>query len=300
MNIEITLPEHFLEAEVRNGYEISEKMKRIWAVELDLTAQLDRVCKKYGLQYFLDGGTLLGAVREKGFIPWDDDIDVVMWREDYDQLLEIGASEFEFPYFLQSAYSDTEYLRGHAQLRNSTTTGISPAEKAAVSFNQGIFIDIFPIDRFSKAEAFNVLRNKGMGAVRRMLTPVYYHVPPQKTLRSALRRMYTGGMRAVGFERWYRLFELFARKEGAGSKDVGLLTFYEKLEECPRMPEFCYESAVEVPFEFLMLPAPIGYDKVLRNYYGDDYMTPQKAPSWHSGMIYDPDVPYTEYLKKLE
>ena len=78
-----------LKEEVRDGFTVSTKRKRIWNVELNLLLKLDEVCKKNDLRYFLDSGTLLGAVRHHGFIPWDDDLDVVMLREDYDKLIQL-------------------------------------------------------------------------------------------------------------------------------------------------------------------------------------------------------------------
>ena len=77
-------------------------------VELDLLAEFDRVCRKHGLTYFVDSGTLLGAVRHKGFIPWDDDIDLIMQREDYERLVQIAAQEFQHPYF----FSDSLFRPG--------------------------------------------------------------------------------------------------------------------------------------------------------------------------------------------
>ena len=86
VELEIKLPEGFLEEEVIDGVKVDRKTKEIWAVEMDLYFQLRRVCEKYGLKYFADGGTLLGAVRHKGFIPWDDDMDFAMKRDDYEKL----------------------------------------------------------------------------------------------------------------------------------------------------------------------------------------------------------------------
>ena len=149
VDLNINLPEGFLNEEVRCGYTVTRQRKEIWAVELDLLAEFDRVCRKYDLKYCADGGTLLGAVRHQGYIPWDDDLDVAMLRRDFEKLNEIAPKEFKKPYFWQTEETDPGSARGHAQLRNSDTTSIIALEykhQRHNNFNQGIFIDIFPFD----------------------------------------------------------------------------------------------------------------------------------------------------------
>ena len=147
IDINLTLPDGYLEAEERDGYLVSKETKEIWAVELDLLNEFIRVCDKYQIKYYADGGTILGAVRHGGFIPWDDDIDLVMKRGEFNRLNKIASSEFKYPYFWQTEETDPGSFRGHAQLRNSLTTGILKAEADyKYKFNQGIFIDVFPMD----------------------------------------------------------------------------------------------------------------------------------------------------------
>ena len=92
------------EEETRQNYLISKEMKQVWACELDLLKKLLQVCEKYNLKCWADAGTLIGAIRDHGFIPWDDDIDVAMLREDYDKLVSIADKEFAHPYFFQTIY----------------------------------------------------------------------------------------------------------------------------------------------------------------------------------------------------
>ena len=127
-----------IEAEVRDEYYVSEKQKKIWNVQLELLQKLKEVCLKYDIKFFLIWGTLLGSIRHKGFIPWDDDMDVALARSEYERLCLIAREEFKDPFFLQTAETDQEYFIGYARLRMSSTTGIIK-ENYSRNYNNGIY-----------------------------------------------------------------------------------------------------------------------------------------------------------------
>ena len=83
----------YFEDEVRDGFFVPSEIKRAWAAELEVLSEIDKICKKHKIQYFADWGTLLATVRHEGFIPWDDDLDIVMKREDYRRFMEIAQTE---------------------------------------------------------------------------------------------------------------------------------------------------------------------------------------------------------------
>lgn len=127
--------------------------------ELEILKEFIRVCKELNLKYFLDSGTLLGCVRHGGFIPWDDDIDVSMPREDYEILLEKGQDILNKKYFLQTYKTEFEYTNTFAKIRNSETTFIESTVQN-LNINHGVYIDIFPFDGYNSKDKIHNIRFK--------------------------------------------------------------------------------------------------------------------------------------------
>jgi len=129
-----------------------KSLKEAQNIMFEILKEFDRICKKHNLVYWLDFGTLLGAYRHKGFIPWDDDLDVGMPREDYDKFLEISKKELNSNYFLQTKESDKNYLNFFAKIRDRNSTFIDAWEKDKdIKYHQGVYIDIFPSMRVTKS-----------------------------------------------------------------------------------------------------------------------------------------------------
>lgn len=133
-------------------------MHQVWAVEQEILDVIDNVCKKNSLRYSLFYGTLLGAVRHKGFIPWDDDIDIAMPREDYEKLLSIWDSQAPVGYLLQTYRSETDYTNNFAKIRKDHTTYLQSWEEGKCAYNKGIFVDIFPADRVAPGKLSSKLQ----------------------------------------------------------------------------------------------------------------------------------------------
>lgn len=290
------ITEDFLKAETRDEFYVDEKRKKLWAVMLDLYFELQRVCEKCNLKLFASGGTLLGAVRHKGFIPWDDDMDFWMMRSDYEELKK-HADEFEHPYFLQTPYTDPGYYFSAIKLRNSNTSDVSDIF-AFEDWNMGVAIDIFPIDSYISEELPKAYEDIGkityqLSTAMRMSHPYLDEANKERVAN------YCGKKPIELYEELESIAQRYAKDDRC---DV-LLEMVNTQYSNPFKKVIHTEDVQEqvfLDFEHIKIPAYNGYIYHLTNFYGDYMQFPpvEKRGTWHGGETFDTDAPYKEYVSK--
>lgn len=289
----------FFESETRLGYTTTPEEKKLWAVELDLLDEFDRVCKKLNVKYFLDSGTLLGAVRDGRFIPWDDDIDVIMLREDYDKLIEDAGKSFREEYFLQCAYTDIDYVRGHAQLRKKGTCAMLPYEAKHVKFDQGIFIDVFVLDGIAPNKKLLIEQFVEKERLNKILHLMSNPSSPNK-IKMAIKVLLTVPCKVIyrNIRKLYSKYEKICKRYD-NSEYVDKIMFRSNYSKVIYQKREWFSESVDITFEGQQYPIPVGYDEVLKSYFGNDYMVPRQAPSMHGGLIIDVSRSYKEVIESM-
>lgn len=293
------LPVDFLKEEVRCGYRVPEKMKKVWAVELDLLEKFTSVCEKYDLRYFADAGTLIGAVRHQGFIPWDDDVDVVMPREDYDKLFEIAEREFAYPYFFQTSLTEDGFFRTHAQLRNSQTTGFIPYDRDK-KINKGIFLDIFVLDGVADSALLQKLQKREIRFHEVLLAYEYDRNLEKLSIPKKIVWYLVHGLHKVfPFKKHFDYYnrKVLAHYSRKNTEKVGNLVLGWRPHT--QWKREWFEEYQMQPFEHLMLRIPKGYHDVLTTQYGDYMKIPDdvNAPNgrFHDSIVFEPGIPYIDF-----
>lgn len=288
------LPETFFEPESRCEFYVDEARKKIWAIELDLYLELMRVCKKYDLTIWADGGTLLGAVRHNGFIPWDDDMDLIMPREDYDKLMLIASEEFNEPYFLQTPHTDPEYGFSFAKLRNSNTTCI-PKVFMKSGFNHGIHIDIFPLD-YVCLETFE--EEKKTITEHIMRNSSYMKRNSIEMLNERQMENYRKYQTNNPVAEYDAIHKICSDPSHNGSDYVANATVTLLKSSAQIWRAEWYEKTIMHKFETIEIPIPSEMHLRLMAQYGNYMQFPpiEKRGCWHPDVIWDPDKSYKEYI----
>lgn len=276
---------------------VSPDLKGLWNVQLDLLAKFANVCKKNDLQWFVDAGTLLGAVRHHGFIPWDDDVDVIMPYDDYNKLCSL-ADEFKEPYFLQTWKSQDGWRPFMSKLRRSDTTGCTSRELAYPnSWNKGIFIDIFAMSYIPE----NRLVAGTQLILLKIIRALYFGyegkrdgvaAADNKWVDKILRGSYTIFGTVCGHKSLAKLYNKIGGWQKKPSRSCGLIMFRPYSKGLVWDSDW-YKDTVMLDFMDLSVPCPADYDSRLSCAYGD-YMTPVKAPSFHGSIFFDAKHSYRE------
>ena len=274
-----------------------EQINRVKEIETEILKSFISVCEHLNLTYYILEGTLLGAVRHKGFIPWDDDIDVGMPREDYEVFIKEGQALLPEGYFIQTFASDPEYLANYAKIRNSNTTFIETSVRKR-NINHGIFIDVFPLDYCSENPKKRAIENKIMMLQTVRISREFYLPNRKNKLKSIIIRMaasliYPSAKQALNVrDKMYK----------ATKKSAMIVSYGSAWAKKEVMPADWYKEGCELEFEGIKVKAPKEYSKWLTQVYGD-YMTPppvSEQVSHHYVDVLDTEKSYTEYISKKD
>ncbi len=258
-----------------------DTIRQLQLIELDIMQQVLKICQQHNIAYYMLGGTLLGAVRHKGFIPWDDDIDIGLPRPDYERFLEYAQQELKTPYQLHTLFHNSgSYSYYYARVENSQ---IMLNRKAALKESRiPAWIDVFPLDGVP-----NDLRKQKRWIRKCMIRKVLFdasqfsyfaaseNIKKKRSLPKRIARVLFIHL---------KLEKLIDTKRAWKMLDKALCE--NNYESCDRIINFCgywgikemfpksvYGAGKLYPFENLMLNGPEDYDNVLKQMYGD-YMTP--------------------------
>lgn len=239
----------------------NEELKRIQDVEFSLLKDIKEVCERHSINFVLFYGTLLGAVRHKGFIPWDDDADVALLREDYDRLLPILRRELSRTHIISSQEDGGEFYGGYAKMCSKGTPQI--------------WIDLLPLDRVSdNADEFREQLERINAIQEQLFVKVYK--------KEGARRVHKGALYELGI--WLKAFLLPGRRlkkmlyremtrySNSNSKNVAVLGRYLTVDRQIVFDRDGFENPVNMCFEDDKMPVPASYDEVLREMYGERYM----------------------------
>ena len=286
----------YFKTEVRDGFEIPAMMKRAWAAQMEVLHVVAGVCKNNGIRYFADWGTLLGAVRHKGMIPWDDDIDICVVREEYNRLIQVLPKALPHGFVVAGMYADSERLQKAAFVPHLRVI----ADETLWNFNdymryfhgfpyQRVGIDIFPMDYIS--------RDIGITNVQKQIIRLGIETLRDwnKLGENGMLDEYVNGFQKlcnVSFDNvnnvknyMWKIIDKISSISYREEADYITNIFYWLDNDNYKMKKECYDYTIELPFENMNIVAPEMYDEVLRAEYGD-YMVPVKGAADHDYPFY--------------
>ncbi len=251
-----------------------EEIRKLQLIEVDALKAIIAVCDKLSIEYFLIGGTCLGAIRHDGFIPWDDDIDVGMTRDDYNRFLLEAPRLLDERFFLQTPFTEKNAQYSYSKLRVNGTTFMEYSNRKVI-MHQGVYCDIFPFDEVPDDDVENI---KQFREVTRLNNLLYYRqVPDVASAPDSLKEWFRYIIRYA----YHILLKVFVRKEkiikkvsalaerynGTGQSAMACLNFPVRKKEYILISDL-YPLSKHV-FEGIEANVPNNTDVYLTTHYGD-------------------------------
>ena len=241
-----------------------ELLRRLQLTQLEILVEFDRVCRKNDIRYFLACGTLLGAIRHKGFIPWDDDIDVWMLRDDYTRFCDVCDRDLGEGFFFQNWDIDPHFNSAYGKLRKKNTRYIRAGQEK-MKYKDGIYMDILPLD--------NVPDNYWLRARQLVLAWLFRKLTYAKAGAMCERSITKRGLyfllsiypSRVAKRQFYKIITRYDKKNTLYCKCLGDVGFNAHWRDD-------FKDVVEWEFEGYKFWVPVGYDSVLKKSIGIDYM----------------------------
>lgn len=250
---------------------MEDTTKFLQSLELNMVKEFVRICDKYGLKYFMAGGTFLGAVRHKGFIPWDDDIDLGMYRNDYDKFLEIAETELSYPYKIQT-YQNTEshhYYFSHIIDLRYKVKRLGSIDKR----EEYVWIDIFPYDGLPNGIIGNLFY------LRLLFCRFCYHMAYFDKINIA--RADRALWQKIALKILFVVHKLFQFDKHKWIDRIDLLLKSNDMQNCDRvmsfmgvklqkeiLPRRVYDDLIDYQFEDMKLKGAREADTILSQMYG--------------------------------
>jgi len=243
-------------------------LKKLHQVELEILDEFVRICDKYKLNYSLMAGTMLGAVRHAGFIPWDDDIDVCMLRSDYEKFLDVAKDELDKKYYLDCFKYNKDYYLSFAKIKKNQTIF---DEIPHLNNHKGIFIDIFPIDNVS-----DIKKSHTIAGIIKIINDTIFVKLKIRKLKDTRYPLIVRFVKILSIQKLMKIKEKMVKKNKDNNSPylACFFSLYDFNKELLEREAFL--PTKKIKFENKEYQIINGYDNYLKNIYGDYMKLPPK------------------------